>query len=155
MAITVINLPAPPEFSFGVLEDPRSLAYFVVGSRTIRRFDPRWPELHTEVHHTVGIPPFVIRDTTEVTDVRPPHLLTLEARFRPIGVTVVEFRLSPHPEGTELTINEYPVRGPLALSLLAKLVDGLITLRNQESGRRLRKLVEARQAQQALAADDG
>lgn len=155
MATTVINLPAPPAFSFGVLEDPRSLAYFVVGSRTIRRFDPRWPELHTEVRHTVGIPPFVIRDTTEVIDVRPPYLLTLEARFRPIGVMVIEFRLRSHPEGAKLTITEYPVRGPVALPLLGKLVDGLITLRNKESGRRLRKLVEARQAQQALAADDG
>lgn len=95
MATTVLSLDAPPERVFALLEDPRSLSSFVVGNRTIRRFDPRWPDQGTMAHHTVGFGPLRLRDTVEVTDVDGPRRLALEARFRPLGVMAVTFLVNP------------------------------------------------------------
>lgn len=141
---TVVH--AAPERVFMLLEDARSLENVVVGSRKIRWFDPRWPDLHTELHHSVGIPPLVLRDSTQVMEVAPPTRLVLEARFRPVGVMNVEFTLRPHPEGTELVIDEYPIAGPIHAPLLRPLTHLLIRYRNHEMGRRMRRLVDAREA---------
>jgi uncharacterized protein YndB with AHSA1/START domain len=151
MAKIVVTLPTTPDRVFSLLEDPRSLAYFVVGTRTIRRFDPNWPDPQTEVHHTVGIPPFLLRDKTTVVEVQPGTYLALEARFRPIGVMRVEFRLADRGNVTELTVDEYPVRGPVALAGIGKAVDALVALRNIEMARRLKRLVDTREAQLSRA----
>jgi uncharacterized protein YndB with AHSA1/START domain len=144
-------LAAPPERVFNLLGDPRSLAYFVVGTKSIRRFDPHWPDAGAKVHHSVGVGPFVIRDETEVLESVPQRRLVLEARIRPVGVFRVEFELAPHPGGTELTVNEYPVAGPASMGPVAVVVDQVVKLRNVEMGRRLEKLVERREQQWAMA----
>jgi uncharacterized protein YndB with AHSA1/START domain len=151
MARIATVLGAPPDRVFDLLGDPRSLDYFVVGTKFIRRFDPHWPDKGTKVHHSVGVGPLVVRDETEVLESVPDHRLVLEARVRPFGIFRVEFELSPHPEGTELSVNEFPVGGPSALPGLATLVDRLIALRNVEMGRRLQKLTERRERQRAMA----
>jgi uncharacterized protein YndB with AHSA1/START domain len=155
MAKTTMVLPAPPERVFAVLEDPTTLAYFVVGSRTIRHFDPRWPDLHTAVHHTVGVAPLVLRDSTEVVEVDPPTRLVLEARARPFGTATVDFQLHSHPEGTELVVDEYPIAGPMAWPGLVRVIDAAIAFRNREMGRRLLRLVESREDQRRRAEPDG
>jgi len=151
MSVRTLVLPAPPERVFAILEDPTTLATFVVGSRTIRHFDPRWPEVGTRAHHSVGIGPLVIRDSTEVLAEDTPHRLVLEARVRPFGTATVEFRLADHPDGTELTVTERPRTGPMALPVVAAVVDVLMGIRNVELGRRLTRLVERREAQRARA----
>jgi Polyketide cyclase / dehydrase and lipid transport len=151
MAKIVISLPTTPDRVFSLLEDPRSLAYFVVGTRTIRRFDPGWPDPQTEVHHTIGIFPFLLRDKTTVVEAQPGTYLALEARFRPIGVMRVEFRLADRGDHTELTVDEYPVSGPVAVSGIRRAVDALVALRNLEMSRRLKRLIDAREAQLLLA----
>jgi hypothetical protein len=151
MAKIVVSLPTTPDRVFSLLEDPRSLAYFVVGTRTIRRFDPHWPDLHTEVHHTIGISPFLLRDKTTVVESQPGTYLALEARFRPVGVMRVEFRLTDRGDHTELTVDEYPVSGPVAVAGISKAVDALVALRNIEMRRRLKRLVDAREAQLHVA----
>ena len=142
---------AAPERVFGVLEDPRSLAYFVVGSRNIRRFDPRWPELHTEVHHTVGLGPLAIRDTTEVVTVDAPSLLVLDARIRPLGALSVRFSIEQTSAGTTLTIEEHAVRGLLSWPSVRPVVDALLGWRNRWMGRRVQRLVDQRERQREIA----
>ena len=151
MAITTSILPAPRTHVFALLEGPSALAYFVVGTRKIRSFDAQWPKLHTEVHHSVGVGPFQLRDTTEVIENHPPNRLVLEARFRSFGVVTVDFELLEHANGTELLVEEYPVRGLVALPGVSRLVDAIIALRNKEMLRRINRLVELREAQRDMA----
>lgn len=150
MATIVTVLAAPPDRVFALLGDPRSLAYFVVGTKTIRRFDPDWPDPGAKVHHTVGIGPLALRDETEVREAEVDRQLVLDARIRPFGVFRVEFDLTPDPEGTELAVNEYPLSGLAALPALAEVVDRLVKIRNVEMIRRLQNLVERRERQWAM-----
>lgn len=144
-------MPASPERVFLALADPRTLHQFVVGTRTIRRFDPRWPDPGTRVHHSVGLGPFVLRDSTEVVSAEPPGRLLLRANIGPLGALAVDFRLEDAAEGTELTVDERVVAGPFANGPLAALVNRLLKVRNLETLRRLRRLVERREVQRIAA----
>lgn len=120
---------------------------YVVGARTIRSFDPRWPEEGAVAHHTVGVAPFVLRDFTVVNTCAPPHLLVLDAKVRPLGTARITFLLKEDPVGTLLSVEESPLSGLFALPILRQITGGLIRLRNVEMCRRLRKMVDRREAQ--------
>ncbi len=144
---TVVD--ATPETVFAVLADPRRYAYFVVGTKKIRRFDPRWPEPGSAFHHTLGVGLPLIRDATVCVEVDEPHRLVLRAHMRPLAVNETTFRLTPQQGGTSVEVEERAVAGPAAAKVVAPLVDGLLWLRNQELVRRLRKTVERREEQRA------
>lgn len=137
-------LSASPARAFRMLEDPKTFERLVAGARRIRRFDPRWPDQGTAIHHTVGVPPLLVRDSTEVLEVRPPRCLRLEARIWPLGALVVEFEFRDHPGGCLLVVREEPVSGPVAAPALRQLTLAAVKLRNLEICRRYRKLVAAR-----------
>jgi uncharacterized protein YndB with AHSA1/START domain len=148
MATHVITVDAPVERAFVTLEDPRSLAHFVVGNRNVRRFDPRWPVVGTKVDHSIGVGPLVIRDQSVVVAAEPPRRLVLDAKIRPFGTFRVAFHLSPEgPDGrrTKLRIDESPVAGAVARKPLAAVSEGVLRIRNREMARRLRRLVEERE----------
>ena len=137
-------LAASPSEAFRLLEDPKTFERLVAGARRIRRFDPRWPEPGTAIHHTVGIPPLLVRDSTEVIEMTPPSRLRLEARIWPLGTLEVEFEFADHPEGSTLTVREQPVAGPVAAPGVRRLTAIGVKLRNLEICRRYRKLVTDR-----------
>ena len=137
-------IPVPPPQAFRLLEDPSSFRDLVAGARKIRRFDSRWPEVGTRLHHTVGVPPLLVRDHTEVVAVDMPNLLVLDALIRPLGCLRVEFRFEPHPEGTKITVRERPESGPLSRPLLRTVALAALQLRNREICRRFRKLARQR-----------
>lgn len=145
MAHNRIVCAASPERAFAVLEDPRPYAYFVAGTRAIRRFDPRWPEPGSLLHHSLGFVLTLIRDTTEVVAIDPPRQLVLSTRLRPLAVNETIFRLAPAGGGTAVEIEERPVEGPAALPLVAPVADRLLWLRNSLLLRRLRKVIEGRE----------
>lgn len=116
----------------------------MAGARRIRRFDPRWPEKGTVIHHTVGVPPLLVRDTTEVLDVEPGRLLRLEARIHPLGALLVEFEFSADLAGCRLAVRESPRAGLLARPAVSRAVEAAVTLRNREICRRYRRLVQKR-----------
>ena len=93
-------LDATPEAVSLVLADPRTYDGVVVGSRRVRWFDARWPDVGTRFHHNVGFGPMVIRDHSEVVEQDLPHRLRLEVRIRPLGRAEVDFRLTPEQGGT-------------------------------------------------------
>jgi uncharacterized protein YndB with AHSA1/START domain len=136
-------LPAPPARAFAVLENPRSFERLVAGARRIRRFDPRWPDQGTVIHHTVGVPPLLVRDTTEVIEVEPPRLLRLEARIWPAGTLQVQFEFSPCPEGCRLVVREEPSSGPIGWPVVRDVARLAIRARNLEICRRYRKMMRA------------
>lgn len=97
-----------------MLSDPRPYAFFVVGTKRIRRFDPGWPAHGAALHHTVGVGPFVLRDATRAVEVDPPRRLLLHAGLRPLGTTQITFTLVSVGERTEVVMEEWPIDGPVA-----------------------------------------
>jgi hypothetical protein len=141
-----VQLPVAPERAFTLLEYPRSFRAIVPGARPIRYFDPSWPDPGTEVRHSVGVYPLVIRDRTIVMECQPGRRLVLEARVQMIGTFVVDFRFEPDAGGTRLTVEETVMGGALGLPLLRPLADLTVRVRNAELARRLRRLSDARES---------
>ena len=143
MARTTIQISAPPEAVFAIMSDPFSYSQWVVGCKEIRRVDGDWPEPGATFHHSVGLGPITVRDTTSVEVCERDRRLVLRARARPTGVARVEFDLAPQDGGTEVTQLEHPIEGPPAL-LHNPVQDWLIDRRNREGLRRLKQLAERR-----------
>jgi len=141
MARTTIHVTAPAEAVFAVLADPSSYDQWVVGCKEIRGVEGAWPEPGATFHHSVGMGPITVKDSTTATESAPPHRLVLRARARPTGVARVEIDLAARDGGTEVTITEVPVEGPPAL-LHNPVQDWLIDRRNREGLRRLKRLAE-------------
>jgi hypothetical protein len=144
---------APVEAVFAVLSDARTYQDFVVGSKRVRHFDPRWPEPGTAFHHTVGVGPLMLRDKTEATVCEPPTRLVARPHIRPFVVTETVFALEPRGDGDEtlLRVDEYAVDGPLRPVWPGPL-DGLMALRNRVMVRRIARLAEHRHASQQIEA---
>jgi uncharacterized protein YndB with AHSA1/START domain len=146
MAVNTAVVDAPPETVFSVLADPPSYASFVVGTKRIRRFDPRFPEQDSEFHHTLGVGPVpIVWDLSRVEEVVEGRRLVLRAQMRPMAVNRVAFTLRPVDAGTEVEVEEYAIEGPAAL-LWNPAFDALMWLRNSEMLRRLKELAERRHA---------
>jgi uncharacterized protein YndB with AHSA1/START domain len=146
MAVNTVTVDAPPDIVFSVLADPPSYASFVVGTKRIRRFDARFPDLGSEFHHTLGVGPVpVVWDLSRVEEVDDGRRLVLRAQMRPLAVNLVAFTLRPVDAGTEVEVEEYAIEGPVAL-LWNPGFEALMSLRNTEMLRRLKKLSERRHA---------
>jgi hypothetical protein len=145
MAHTEKLIHAPAEAVFDVLSDPRAYQRFVVGSKAVRRFDARWPEADTAIHHTVGVGPLFLRDKTVVTRCEPPDRLVLRPCVRPFLVTETVFFLQARGDDTLLLLDEHAVGGLLCPAYPGPL-DALMGLRNQVVARRLAQLAEQRHA---------
>lgn len=136
-------IAAPPADVFAVLADGHSYEHWVVGCKRIRAVDASWPHTGASFHHSVGVGPLHIRDTTSVVERDGQRSLRLKARAWPAGAAHVNFELIPEGAGTRVVMTEDPVDGP------AKVLDNpvqqaLIKLRNVETLRRLSKLAEGR-----------
>jgi uncharacterized protein YndB with AHSA1/START domain len=141
MARTTTRIAATPDRVFAVLADAWTYERWVVGCKQIRTVDDGWPAPGATFHHSVGIGPLTVRDTTTVLESDPPRRIVLRARARPAGVARVEVELAEAGGGTEVVMQERPVSGPPAL-LHNPLQDRLIHRRNAESLRRLKQLAE-------------
>jgi uncharacterized protein YndB with AHSA1/START domain len=124
-----------------VLAEPQSYAHWVVGSSRTRRVVGSWPATGSRFEHRQGFGPVGLRDTTEVVESRPPALLVLEVRVRPLLVGRVELRLDPHGEGTWLSMSEHQFGG-LVGRVAGSLLEPALLVRNVEAMRRLRRLAE-------------
>jgi hypothetical protein len=136
-------LDASPEEVSRVLADPRTYDGVVVGSRRIRWFDARWPDVGTRFHHNVGFGPMVIRDHSEVLEQDLPRRLRLEVRVRPLGRAEVDFRMTPEQDGTRVDITETPTSGLLSATW-SPPVAAVTRWRNRRVLDRLEKLARER-----------
>ena len=148
MATNETTIDATPEHVFDVLLDAETYEDWVVGCDEIRRVDAAWPRPGSKFHHTVGVGPIKVEDTTKVLANEAPRRLVLEARARPAGVANVVFTVTPTGGGeprSRVAIEEYPVRG-VAKAIHNPLLEVLIKARNAETLRRLSREVEKRAA---------
>jgi len=137
-------IDAPPSAVFEVLSDPRSYAYWVIGSREVRDMDPEWPRPGSRFGHTVNVGPLRVQDYTSVEEVEPERRLQLRAKARPFGTARIELELEPaDDEGTRVTIVEQAA-DPLTAFLFQPLIHLAVWRRNARSLDRLAELAEGR-----------
>jgi uncharacterized protein YndB with AHSA1/START domain len=138
-----VEIAAAPAEVFAVVADPRTYPDWVVGCDRIRAVDPDWPRPGSRFHHTVGAGPAKIDDSTTLVRIEPPTHITLEASAGAAGTAAVTFTVEPgeQPGRTRVTIEEAAVDGP-ASRLPDVVTDAGLQLRNAETLRRLRRLLE-------------
>jgi uncharacterized protein YndB with AHSA1/START domain len=138
------EVDAPPEAVWEVLSDGWAYATWVVGASRVRDVDHAWPAEGARIHHSFGLWPAVISDTTHVERSVPDAELALTARGWPAGEARVVLTIAPRGAGAcTVTIEEDAVRGPG--TLVPKPVRQLlIGPRNVEALRRLAYLAEGR-----------
>jgi uncharacterized protein YndB with AHSA1/START domain len=132
-----------PQRVFDQLADGWLLPLWLVGAAHIRAVDPGWPAVGTRVHHSVGIWPVLISDTTSVVAVEPPRELVLHARIWPVGEARVGMTMREDGNGTCITMTEAAASGP-AWWFENPLQRWWLKHRNAESLARLAAVAEKR-----------
>ncbi|MGO4341413.1 SRPBCC family protein [Pedococcus sp. 2YAF34] len=137
------EVDAPSEAVWEVLSDGWAYATWVVGASRVRDVDHSWPGEGARIHHSFGLWPVVISDTTHVERSVPDTELVLTARGWPAGEARVVLTITPRGSGCTVTIEEDAVRGPGTL-VPKPLRQLMIRPRNVEALRRLAYLAEGR-----------
>lgn len=141
MARNTIEIDRPIQQVFDELLIPDNFGAWVVGAKRIRGTSGNWPSEGAEFHHTIGLGPLKIADTTKIEVIEEPQRLVLEARAWPFGNARVDLTLVSTTEGsTQLVMVEEVVAGPATL-IPSAINERMIYLRNRRSLRRLRRLV--------------
>src|SRR4051794_2126285 len=137
-------IDAPPSAVFEVLSDPRSYAYWVIGSREVRDMDPDWPRPGSRFAHTVNVGPLRVQDYTSVEEVERDRRLRLRAKARPFGTARIDLELEPADGGaTTVTIVEQAADA-LTAFIFQPLTHLAVWRRNARSLDRLAGLAEGR-----------
>lgn len=143
MSITTHRAACSAADVFAVLSDGWLYPSWVVGASRVRGVDASWPAPGSAIHHSIGIWPALIDDSTVCTDIEAPRMMALRARGWPLGEAAVRIQLMDVDGGCQLTLHEEPVAGPAKLVPPA-VADPLLHLRNRECLRRLAYLAEGR-----------
>ena len=107
------------------------------------RCRPRLDRTGTKLHHSFGMWPLLIDDTTEAIEIEPGQRLVLEARGWPVGKARVEITVNAAANGSLVSIAEDVIDGPTQLVPRPVRV-AAIDVRNRETLRRLAYLAEGR-----------
>lgn len=134
---------ASVEDVFAVLTDGWTYAGWVVGAARIRHVEPGWPQPGHSIHHSVGVWPLLINDTTTAEQYEPLRFLQLKVRALPTGKGRVEFLATDQAGHCRLVMREKALTGPAAL-IPEAVLDPVLHLRNAETLRRLALLAEGR-----------
>jgi uncharacterized protein YndB with AHSA1/START domain len=136
-------MPVPPQAVWEALADAGGYRYWVPGSRVIRDADANWPAAGSKFHHTVGAGPLEVSDHTESLEARPPELLRMRAKGRPLGTATVTMEMTPRDGGTVVRMTE-SADGPGWLLDLNPVFWLFTKARNAESLMRLEELAARR-----------
>lgn len=139
------RLRCSPEAVFAVLADGWSYPVWVVGASRMRTVDRTWPSEGATLHHSAGVWPALLDDTTTLVSWRPPSEAVLEAHGWPAGTARVTISVEPRPDGCRVAIGEDVVSGPARLVPSPVRRMGL-AWRNRETLRRLGYLAEHKTA---------
>jgi uncharacterized protein YndB with AHSA1/START domain len=134
---------ATPAQVWSLLSDGHRYAEWVHGTKEIRDVDAGWPGVGTALHYTAGAGPITYKGETTVRTSRPQRQLELEVHAGPVGTVRVNIVIEPSEQGSTVTLDEHPMRGParLLLNPLSKLgflartnvmIDDLIRLAERE-----------------------
>lgn len=145
------SVAAPAQAVWDVLADGWQYATWVVGASRVRAVDDAWPLPGAELHHSVGVWPALLSDTTSSEEAREPARLVLTARGWPLGEARVQIEVVPDgPQSCTVSIAEDASSGPgLLVPLPAR--QAMILPRNREALRRLGLVAEGRHRQELTA----
>ncbi len=132
-----LDVSTSAETVWSVLSDGWLYPLWVVGATHMRDVDATWPAVGARLHHSVGLWPVQLSDTTVVRAVEEGRRLELEARAIPVGSARVVLQLTPlGPDRCRVSILEYAESGPGRLVPTAVQAP-FIRARNTESLHRL------------------
>ncbi|CAN3129402.1 Activator of Hsp90 ATPase-like ue 1/2-like C-terminal domain-containing protein [Mycobacterium sp. smrl_JER01] len=139
---------------WAVLADGWTYSQWVVGNSRMRAVDPQWPQPGSTIHHSIGVWPAVIDDSTLVESWVPEHELVLVANGRPFGKARITLRLYDLPHGGYdlpqggclIEMAEVPVSPPLSW-LPHSVALAIAFPRNRETTWRLAAMAERRVAE--------
>ncbi|MFF7291689.1 SRPBCC family protein [Microbacterium sp. NPDC008134] len=143
MVKNVRTLRCTPADVFEVLENGWLYPAWVVGASRMREVDDTWPAEGSRLHHSVGVWPALLDDTTVVEEWSPPNRMVIRAKGWPIGEARVTLRVRAWDGGSMVRIDEEPVKGPATL-LPSLITTPLLRFRNAETLHRLGHLAEGR-----------
>lgn len=126
-----------------VLADGWTYSQWVVGNSRMRAVDRDWPAPGSRIHHSVGLWPLVVNDTTTVVECAPREQLVLLAKTRPFGAARITIRLGQIPAGCRIEMAEVPAVAPLSW-LPDPVALAMAWPRNRECTWRLASLAERR-----------
>ena len=138
MARNSTFIAAPPDAVWSVLEDAYCYPRWIVGSDRTLSADAAWPEPGSEFRVRL---PLGFEDSTTSRELEAGRRIVLDAAAGIFGPARVTITTEPHRGGTCLTMVEDPA-GKLALLRYLPPMHLVLRLRNVESLRRLRTLVE-------------
>lgn len=141
MAVNRREIAASPEAVFTVLANGWLFPVWVVGASRMRAVEDRWPAVGAKIHHSVGVWPALIDDSTSMLEWDPPRRAVMQARLWPVGEATVALDVEPAASGCVVTITEVPSSGPFA-KVPRPAADGPIKVRNVETLKRLAYLAE-------------
>ncbi|AMM21358.1 polyketide cyclase [Frondihabitans sp. PAMC 28766] len=134
-------IAASPEAVFAVLADGWLFPSWVVGASRIRAVDDVWPAVGSKIHHSFGVWPVVVNDTTSVIAWSAPLHAEFEPRGWPLGEARVTIDVKPRGAGCVVRMEEHATSGPGVL-VPEPLMAAAIKLRNREALQRLAWLAE-------------
>jgi uncharacterized protein YndB with AHSA1/START domain len=143
VTVNTRNVSATPDDVWRVLSDGWLYPLWVVGASRMREVDDTWPQVGSKLHHSVGVWPLLIDDSTSVTECVPGSRISLRARGWPAGEAAVTITLTAAGGQTEVAIEEDAVSGPGVL-VPKPVRAALLKWRNVETLRRLAFLAERR-----------
>ncbi|MFG1815274.1 SRPBCC family protein [Kribbella sp. NPDC049174] len=132
---------APVAEVFAILTDGWTYAAWVAGASRVRAVEEGFPQPGYSLHHSVGVWPLVIDDSTTVLQYEPLRFLQLRVRAWPTGEGQVEFVATDRGGDCHLVMREQAVKGPAA-AVPQSLIDPILRIRNHETLRRLALLAE-------------
>ena len=135
MVVVEKSMPASAPKVFDVISEPTTYPQWLTGAKRIRRVDNDFPRPASEFEHEVGAGPITVKDTTEVEEVRPDHMLEMIVRARPFLVARVKFEVfAENDHSSRLRLSETPIG---FYRFFAVLINPFIKARNTRSINRL------------------
>jgi hypothetical protein len=141
VAMNYRPMSCTPADVFDVLADGWLYPSWVVGASRMRSVDAGWPAVGSALHHSVGVWPLLLNDSTSVLEWTPPRHMLLKARGWPLGEAHVAIDVRQRPGGCIVRITEDAVAGP-ARFVPRPVRDALVHARNVETLHRLAYLAE-------------
>lgn len=142
-AVVTREIDAPSEAVWAVLRDGWLFAGWVVGASRIRSVDAEWPAPGSRIHHSVGVWPALIDDSTRAISADAGRELVLAARAWPAGEATVRLGITTLGERTLVRMTEDVTAGPVRI-VPGTIRQLMLVPRNRESLRRLALLAEGR-----------
>lgn len=131
-----------------MLADGWTYSQWVVGNSRMRAVDPDWPQPGSTIHHSIGVWPAVINDSTVVESCTPEDELVLIANGRPFGKARITLRLhDTDGGGCVIEMAEVPVSAPMKWLPDSVALAGVFP-RNRETTWRLAAIAERRTSEQ-------